>query len=71
MLAVTVIIFMRGFINKKIPLGKKKLVIGAPQPHPFGQGVPEGLGHGNYATAMKTDDLPSYSLDPVKPRSMV
>jgi len=64
-------IFARGFISKRIPIGKKKLVISAPQPQPFGEGFSQGLG-GNYATSMKRDDLlPSYSLDPVKPRSMV
>ena len=68
---VTLTIFARGFISKRIPTGTKKLVISAPQPQPFGQGFPQGLSNGNYATAMKSDDLPSYSLDPVKPRSMV
>jgi hypothetical protein len=66
----TLSIFARGFISKKIPIGNKRLVISAPQPQPFGQGFSEGLS-GNYATAMRRDDLPSYSLDPVKPRSMV
>jgi hypothetical protein len=69
MVVLTAIIFLRGFIRERIPMGKKKLSISAPQPQPFGVGFPEGLG--NYATAMRRDDLPSYSLDPVKPRSMV
>jgi hypothetical protein len=72
LIVVTLTIFARGFISKRIPIGKKKLVISAPQPQPFGEGFSQGLGGGNYATAMKRDDvLPSYSLDPVKPRSMV
>jgi len=68
MIAVALLIFMRDFISKKMPMGKKNPIISAPQPQPFGQGFPERLG--DYATAMRRDDL-SYGLDPVKPRSMV
>jgi hypothetical protein len=70
MIVVMLGIFLRGFISRKIPIGKK-LIISAPQPQPFGQGVPMGLGDGNYIKATNRDEFPSYSLDPVKPRSMV
>jgi hypothetical protein len=73
MVVVTLIIFMRGYISRRMPMAKKPPIISAPQPQPFGQGLPPHLlGSGrNFATAMRRDDLPSYGLNPVKPRDMV
>jgi hypothetical protein len=71
--AVAVIIFMRDFISRKMPMLKKNPILRASQPQPFGQDSPAGPGPygGNYATTMRSDNPSSYSLDPVKPRDIV
>lgn len=75
---VTAIIFMREVISRRIMRRRQQNpIIGVPQAQPFGQGPPAGGFGGNYATTTRSDialnrmpsnNLSSYSLDPVKTR---